>query len=463
MCRHSQEPSPDAVSGNSELSGGVGVVARQVGTALRQKDKRHRRITRFRGHRDESDSHFEPCVDAALAAYAARRTRGRKRKVWLALGVLQTPHGSEDHAWVVEKDEEGLWHVVDDTRPQTSQGLILSAFHRTGYSPLAYVNESEIRPTPAAAGLGGFRPQFFLDIHLRIEGSALNGLFPASDVAEMNAMNWQADMVGYDPREHGDNATLREALLLAEDRLAWKDGTTPLKTVVNAPSNVSYGLAFHTLADFYAHSSYVPAAAFFFGGLKNVPTFDDACQNADFLAFLKGDHWNNKMLWHAPKGYTVAPYALPPEHQQCLISGAYPEGSGSMKDGWSGRDGLPIHDHFAVDQPGSAPVGANPIVPRQHPFAFPYVWTEQFDRREALATLHVRNAATRLQHSHPAPLLGVPVSTLSSALFAPEWKVPGKGLLSNVAPLVRDAKRKPAATGAATTKTPAPASRRKSR
>jgi len=129
----------------------------------------------------------------------------------------------------------------------------------------------------------------------------------------------------------------------------------------------------------------------------------------------------------------------------------------------SGRDGLPIHDHFAVDQPGSAQVEANSIIPRQHPFAFPYVWTEQFDRREALATSHIRNVATRLQHSHPAPLLGVPVSTLPEGFFAPEWKVPVKGPLPNLAPLVQNAKGSPTAIAAANAKTPAPTSRRKSR
>jgi hypothetical protein len=250
-------------------------------------------------------------------------------------------------------------------------------------------------------------------------------------------------MNGYDPREHGDDATLREALLLTEDRLAWKDGTTPRKTLVDAPANVAYGLAFHTLADFYAHSNYVPAAAFFYGGLDAVPTFDEACQNTAFLAFLRGDHWNNMMLWHAPKGYTTTPYPLPAAHQQCLISGAYPQGSGAIREGWTGRDGLPIHDHFAVDQPGSALVNANPIMPRQHPFAFPYVWSDQFDRRESLATLHIRNTANRLQHAHSAPLLGVPVETLPDTLFAPEWNVPGKGPLSKVPPLVRDDKGRP--------------------
>ena len=380
--------------------------------------------------------------------------RAREGDVWVALGAVRTPSSSEDHAWVVEKDGEGIWYIVDDTRAQGNSGLVLSAFHRTGYSPVAYVNEVEVRATPAALYTEIFRPAFFLDIHLRIEGAALNGLFPTSAIAEMNAMNWQADMNGYDPREHGDNSALREALLLAEDRLAWNGGTTPLKTVIDAPANVAYGLAFHTLADFYAHSNYVPVAAFYYGGLSAVPPFDQACQDVSFLNYLKGDHWNNLMLWHAPKGYACSPYPLPPEHQQCLISGAYPQGSGALKDGWSGRDGLPIHDHFAVDQPGSALVNANPIVPRQHPFAFPTVWSEQFDRRESLATLHIRSTASRLLTTHPSPLLGVPVANLPDAFFAPEWNIPGKGMLSKVPPLVRDSKGKPAVAAPARGKRP---------
>ncbi len=262
-------------------------------------------------------------------------------------------------------------------------------------------------------------------MHLRVVASALAGLgISFEEMAAINAMNWSADMDGYDPREHGDNATLREALLLAEDRLAWKADTTPLGTIVDAPRAVSYGLALHTIADFYAHSTYVPVAAYVYGGLDNVPPLDVACQDNRLVDFLHGPNYDNTMLWHAPRGYTPDAYRLEKGFLQCLISGAYPQGGAASNDGWSGRPGLPIHDDLAVDQPDAASVHASPMIPRRHPFAYPEVWSEQFETRERLATAHIRNSAERVRHGHPNPTLGRPIESIPDGLFPNEWKLP---------------------------------------
>lgn len=425
MCRQPESPPPDMLPETHRLPDSIRDVVLEIQSSLRGQ-----RGEDFRGWPG-------PCVEAACDAYRALESRSRQN-VWVALGYATTPHRREPHAWMVEQRDR-QWRVIDPSRSEIGDrtGVALSAFGRTGYDAIAYLTPDETRVVHAALPSGSFSPGFFLDIHLRIEQTGLEGLFSLSEVAAMNSMNWQANTNGYDPREHGDNATLREALLLAEDRLAWKDGTTPLVTVVDAPSTIAYGLAFHTLADFYAHSSYVPAAAFYYGGLDAVRTFDEACQDADFFAFLMSDSFSNAMLWQPPRGYRVVPCSLPPEFQHCLISGAYPQGAGSIENDWVGRDDLPIHDDFAIDQPASALVQANPIVPRRHPFAFPYIWEEQFNRREALATAHIRKAATRLKEGHQNPLLGVPVASLPADLFAPEWDVPASGLLSTIRHLVR--------------------------
>jgi len=250
-------------------------------------------------------------------------------------------------------------------------------------------------------------------------------------------------MNGYDPREHCDDGALLESLALAEDRLAWSNDTTPEKTVVGAPRTVAHGLAYHAIADFYAHTNFVPAAAAFYGGLDQAKALDLAYRDAGFLAFLRSPSWSNEMLWHAPKGYSCKPYPFDGGALHCLVSGSYPQTPGHPKEGWNGRTGLPIHDNFAIDQPDSALVHQDPIVPRQHPFAFPYVWGPHFNARERLATEHLRRVAQRIQSGQANPMLGVPLTPVPDGLFLPEWKLSTGQPLSAVALPRRDSQGHP--------------------
>ncbi len=141
------------------------------------------------------------------------------------------------HAWVVNRDADGEWQVHDPT------GLRSCAEKRGSegveYRPLAYIDESLLLLRDRRLTLAKLTPVFFLDVHLGIVARALAGIYDSSEIAAMNAMNWQADMSRYDPREHCDDSALLESLSLAEDRLAWKGGTTPRGTVVAERVNES--------------------------------------------------------------------------------------------------------------------------------------------------------------------------------------------------------------------------------
>lgn len=379
------------------------------------------------------------CVRAAASLLLALRRAGiSSADVWVAIGHLVYGNRTLDHAWVVHQNGGGWW-VQDPT------GLGSCAINReesTRYVPLAFLNEDRLL---LAARLGVLRllaPAFFWDVHLGIVGRALDGIVDQPEIAAINAMNWQADKNRYDPREHCDNSVLLESMELAEDRLAWSDNTTPKKSVVDAPKTVAYGLAYHAIADFYAHTNFVPAAAAFYGGLSQAKAFDLAYQDTDFLDFLQSPSWSNEMLWLAPKGYSCKPYPFDDTALHALVSGAYPQTPGHPQDAWYGRALLPIHDQFAIDQPDSALVQEDPIVPRVHPFAFPYVWRPQFNARERLATEHIRRVAQRLESGDPNPLLGVPLASIPS-LFLPEWTLQTGQRLSAVALPSRDGQGHP--------------------
>jgi hypothetical protein len=380
------------------------------------------------------------CARRAAALFGLlRRTGSRKDAVWLGLGNLSVGRISRDHAWIALKAGDYWWTVDPSLAALASlrSGLALA------YRPLAYLREDSIL-TRGGLGLpASFCPGFFLDVHLYVEAVALNGIFPREQIAAMNAMNSKADLSGYDPREHCDNATISEGLLLAADRLAWANGTTPLGTVLEAPREVAYGLAFHTVADLYAHSSYVPSAAYYFGGLQNVPPFDVGYRDSGFRQFLASPIWSSAHLWHAPKPYSAHPFPLEGPLEHSLITGAYPQGADQAKDGWLGRQDIPIHDHFAVDQPDSALVHANEIEPRSHPFAFPYVWLPHFESRERLAIQHLRSIATRLAANSPDPLLSYPLLPPPDLLFPPEWILTDGRRIGEVPFLVRDSTGEP--------------------
>ncbi len=381
------------------------------------------------------------CVADAVGSFTDLRKAGvPPGEVWVAVGRLAYAGKRLDHAWIVSREASAWWvHDPSGLRScATSRGQEV-----VEYRPMAYLDEDRLLLRDRRLSLATLRPVFFLDVHLGVVARALASIFDASEIAAMNAMNWQADMNGYDPREHCDNGALLESLRLAEDRLAWKDGKTPRGTVVDAPMEVAYGLAFHTIADFYAHTNFVPVSAAFYGGLAQAQAFDLALRDTGFLDFLKSDAWSNEMLWHAPKPYSCKPFEFPDSSLHALVSGAFPQKPGHPNDGWYGRPDLPIHDHFAIDQPDSGFVHEDPIVPRQHPFAFPYVWQPHFASRERLATEHLRRVAQRLKAGDTNPLMGTDLEPPPDGLFLAEWELQDGQPLGETPEPRRDKKGQP--------------------
>jgi hypothetical protein len=256
----------------------------------------------------------------------------------------------------------------------------------------------------------------------------LEGLSNASQIDDINRMNARVDdpfvHPNYDPREHFDNSLILESIALLEDRLCWS-GETHLATVsAGSHQEAAYGLALHAIADFYAHSNFVPMVLACFGGkAQSLPTLDEAIASTEFVQFIQNS-WQNSSMWQDHSGYSATKrFRFSAGFAKCLFTGGY------GGDGWIPREDVPHHNVFAIDQRDSALVHAPEIQGRQHPFAFPGEWFDQYTPRITLATRHVKSAMERMRAGDPKPFLGHGQS-LPAVLVPPDWAIDGTSVAS---------------------------------
>jgi hypothetical protein len=372
-------------------------------------------------------SRLTPCVRTAIASQRALTALGVSAVV--AVGRVHHAASVKEHAWALFENH-GAWRTLDP--------YVVSPAH---HEPLALVDSRSTWTKAPSRELARLQPGFFLTMHCQINDAALNTLFDASTIDDINHVNGRVDdpfaHPNYDPREHFDNSLVEESILLLEDRLSWQ-GDTRLHTVLTgAPQSIAYGLGCHAVADFYSHSNYAPMALAYYGKPADVLPIDRAVRDAGFLTFVETT-WDNRSLWKDYPGFsTTQAFPLGAEFAKCLFTGAY------SADTWALRPGIPHHNDFAVDQSDSALVQAPAILRRKHPFAFPGVWKQQYDLRYRLATVHLRAVVQRAKDHDPTPFLGSD-NPLPDILKPPPWTLSNSTLANTVAYLVRGTDGRPA-------------------
>ena len=188
--------------------------------------------------------------------------------VRVALGKIyrQSVKKSFDHIWVMYKNESGLWMLIEpqlySDRAEKHATLLLKGKKKIPPETIEYVPyfvfngdhmwgiKNNVIKTSFESYLktrtfwNRFNPEFAAGVHNSIFDDAL-GKMSAEDLSYVKAVSLAMDVnpAIYDPRDHFDNGYIPES---------WK--------IVNArlDEKTLDGLAYaaHTIADFYAHTSY---------------------------------------------------------------------------------------------------------------------------------------------------------------------------------------------------------------
>ena len=239
--------------------------------------------------------------------------------VRVALGTLNiTPPrgrtGKHDHCWVMYQNELGAWEmlepmaVVESPRGKKKLPRTASAYGAE-YVPHYVFNADHLwmidsrysNPKRTFDDYCGHRrnfwkkfdPSFAASVHATIFDAALQGfVLPSGALSAMKRKSlWlDANIFTYDPRDHFDNGYIDEGWALVDTNLKnFEDDNTDWG---------SFGAAGHTIADFYAHSSYAH-----FAQLQN-----PAADTGQAVIYDPG------VGLVAPPGYTATPAdpSLPP-------------------------------------------------------------------------------------------------------------------------------------------------------
>lgn len=316
------------------------------------------------------------CIRVALGSVTVRE-QGKSRRF--------------DHAWVVYQNEDGGWEILEPlalVAPKTRRAAARRPAGRASderlrtveYAPHFVFNSDHlwrVRGPEASANrpfadyLGdrafwrGFHPTFAAGVHNTIYDEALQGMAPADLARVKRASFWvDVNVLAYDPRDHFDFAYLTESWQRVKARLA----TGNLK---------DFGLATHTIADFYAHTLYGEFGPQPDGTLAlydpdapvlaEEPVYDfSGCPlpGCGLGAQAAADHWRSQLIsgqWW--RWYTTFPDDL--------------ENTADFKQY---RRCLPDHDFLAVDS-------ANYKSPHRYGAA---EYQRQFPMRQAAAVAHIR-------------------------------------------------------------------------
>ncbi len=199
-------------------------------------------------------------LDAAgISSYCVRVALGR-------VNVLGGPKPlSFEHAWVMYQNEGGAWEILEPMAwvkagRQTGAVPVFSAQTQSvEYVPYFVFNREHlwnIRSREACkksftdylgtwAFWTTFEPTFAAGVHRTLFDEALDGLATPEDLSVMKRASFWVDVnvLNYDPRDHFDFAYLDESWQRVQQRL--QSGQVK-----------DFGLAGHTIADFYAHTVY---------------------------------------------------------------------------------------------------------------------------------------------------------------------------------------------------------------
>lgn len=328
-------------------------------------------------------------LDAAqVSRYCVRVALGRV----VVRDGAKKPHES-DHAWVVYLNEGGAWEILEPLvhvraprgkqEKKTASKAKLERRTVVEYVPHFVFNQEHlwrVRSADDQATLrfdryladrefwAAFDPTFATSVHNGIYDDALKGM-SAGDLSIVKRVSLvtDANVLGYDPRDHFDFAYIDEGWQRVQSRLATRD-------------LADFARAAHAIADFYAHSTYYD-----FGARRG---------NAQTLVPYDPNHPNLSsepsydFERYAPlPGATLNPAEAAAKWNGKLISGqwwrwftTYPS---SLRPALPLRRCLPDHDAIAVDS-ADRPAYQRRYDEAEYQFAFA-------DRRQA-AVEHIRAA-----------------------------------------------------------------------
>ena len=360
------------------------------------------------------------CEDRALLLASMLISSGiSSYMVRVALGKIyrQSRKESFDHVWVMYKNESGLWMLIEPQlysgRAQEHRTLLLKGERRIPAETIEYIPyfvfngdhlwgiKNNVVKTTFESYLEGrtfwnrFNPEFAAGIHNNIFDSALNEMAP-EDLLYVKAISlaMEVNPAIYDPRDHFDNGYVPESWKIVDERLGKKtlDGL---------------GYAAHTIADFYAHTSYAHFAKKAADGeltlydgqdvdglfekppdygsegfdLKDEDRFsvnDAKCRMSREEAI---GFWNKKKI-------ISGRFAQPSDPHQSFLEKTFvyiPYALRHAAD-FPPRTCLPHHDEIAVDRD----LQRNKIPERHKLYTSPAEYSKQFQLRQRAAISHIK-------------------------------------------------------------------------
>ncbi len=353
--------------------------------------------------------------------------------VRVALGYFVDTQGGgrHAHAWVMYKNEEGYWSLLDpvalvqrsgDREAAVPAKHAIPSTNRYEYEPRFLFNAQHLWRVRQTACLlkdylaerkfwKWFSPAFAIGVHQDVlyGGLVQSGILSKTwwmiyNQTKAYAVNaaLDANPLGYQPSDHCDNAYIVEGWNSVEARLKTGSMTDLFK-------------ACHTIADFYAHSSYAHFAAKATPAGQPVPIYDPATRG-----MLAGCDYSAASSFNLQSYSPNPPACVDKAAAQAfwsgkIISGRYaqpnePFRSGSTVDDAfeqlvkypdalkpaldNNRTAIPHHDQIAVDSDtmsAAHQLYADPAKPGETTTAY----SEQFTLRKELAIRHI---ATRCKN-----------------------------------------------------------------
>jgi hypothetical protein len=373
------------------------------------------------------------CEDRALLMASLLLASGVSGyNVRVALGKLRVSLKSAkrreyDHAWVMYKNEEGRWIILEPLHlhrkakgafdPKRSSGLT-----QAEYIPYFVFNDVHLwevcgpDPCPSFQDVAlrsrwsRIHPRFAGEVHYDLLAKALQGYAPDWYVRALQSRftkipfvdlvdNIDMVLCDYDPRDHFDNGYIDDGWRIADHRLDMFRS----KPLTDPNAIDAFARAAHAIADFYAHSSYMHFAGpvdgpkpYDPGNFPFTPSYG-AGSTFDFTGgkFSMNSHifvqtpadaarrWNGRLI----SGRYAQPHDTRPGWANAITEGLtfIPEELLKAKD-FKYRGGLPHHNEIAVDNEFSKRNKSHKL------YGDPGTYNRQFGWRKEAATKHMRAA-----------------------------------------------------------------------
>jgi hypothetical protein len=373
------------------------------------------------------------CEDRALLMASLLLASGVSGyNVRVALGKLRVSRKSgkgreHDHAWVMYKNEEGHWTLLEPLHlHREAKGAFQparpSGLSQAEYIPYFVFNDVHLwevcgpDPCPSFRDLAlrsrwsRIHPRFAGEVHYDLLANALQGHAPDWYVRALQSRFTKIPFVGivdnidmvlcdYDPRDHFDNGYIDDGWKIADGRL----DTFRSRPLTDPKAIDAFAGAAHAIADFYAHSSYMhfagpvigptlydpgnfPVTPAYGSGSSFDLTSGKFSMNEHIFKQTPADaagHWNGQLI----SGRYAQPHDTQPGWANAITEGVtfIPKELRKAKD-FPYRGGLPHHNEIAVDEEYSKRNHSHKL------YGDPGTYNQQFAWRKQAATEHIRAA-----------------------------------------------------------------------